>query len=60
MNDFGLVQCLCKNCQWQNECEYYFENIKPVVDVVKDPFYQDEFTIQIREVLERFQCDYFE
>jgi hypothetical protein len=60
MNYFGLVQCLCKNCKWQRDCEYYHENIDPIVEVVKDPLGQDEFTIQIREVLERFQCEYFE
>ena len=60
MEDFGLVQCLCKNCKCKDVCEYYYENIEPIVDVVKDPFGQDEFTIQIREVLEKFQCDYFE
>lgn len=60
MNDFGLVQCLCKNCGCQNVCEYYHENIEPIVEVVKYPLFQDEFTIQIREVLEKFQCGYFE
>lgn len=60
MSNFGLVQCLCKNCKCQSECEYYLENIDPIVDIVRDPFNQDEFTIQIREVLERFQCEYFE
>lgn len=60
MNDFGLVQCLCKNCGCQNVCEYYHETIEPIVDVVKYPLWQDTFTIQIREVLEKFQCDSFE
>ena len=60
MSDFGLVQCLCKNCKCRIECEYYYETVRPIVDSVKSPLEQDEFTIQIRDVLEKFQCDYFE
>ena len=55
------MYCLCKCCACNTECEYYKETVKPIVDIASSMFgEEDEFIIQIREVLERFECEYFE
>lgn len=59
-NGFGLAKCLCEKCGCQDVCEYYNDTVKKIVDAVKSPLNTDEFTIQIREILEKFRCDYFE
>lgn len=52
---------LCENCACKTECEYFEETVKPIIDVISSPFAdEDEFVIQIREVLENFKCEYFE
>lgn len=55
------MYCLCERCAYNTECEYYKETVKPIVNIASPMFGdEDEFVIQIREVLERFKCDYFE
>jgi hypothetical protein len=56
-----FMYCLCDRCVCNTECEYYRETVKPVAYVASEMFgNDDEFVLQIREVVERFKCDYFE
>ena len=61
MIDFGMVYCKCKNCDCCEECEYFEQSVKPVVEAVNanyDP--ADPYIRMLMKVLEGFQCDYFE
>lgn len=52
--------CKCKRCGCRKECEYYFDIVKPVMDLIENTMEYDGFIIQIHDALEGFQCDYFE
>ena len=54
------MYCLCERCACIKECEYFKEIVRPITDIANPVFGEDEFTIRIREVLETFECDYFE
>jgi len=58
------MYCLCERCNCNTECEYFEKVVEPIADIINDiakpMFGEDELTIQIREVLENFECDYFE
>ena len=56
-----LTQCICNKCKCVNECEYYEETVKPVIDAASTVIlYDDSFTNKIKDVLEEFECEYFE
>lgn len=55
------VRCICKKCACVNECEYYKETVEPIINVmIITVLYDDLFTAKIKDVLEEFECEYFE
>ena len=61
MIDFGMAYCKCKNCDCCEECEFFQQSIKPVVEAVNanyDP--ADHYMRSLAAVLGNFECDYFE
>jgi hypothetical protein len=61
MIDFGMVRCLCDRCDCCEECEFFEQSVKPVVEAVNanyDPM--DRYMRSLVDVLCNFQCDYFE
>ena len=34
MIDFGMATCCCEKCDCVNECEFFAQSIKPVVEAV--------------------------
>ena len=55
-----VTECKCKRCGCQNECEYYHDIVKPIMNLIESTLEYDGFIIQIHGALERFRCDYFE
>ena len=56
-----LTQCICNKCSCVSDCEYYEETIEPIISAVtKTVFYDDSFTVKIKDALEAFECEYFE
>ena len=58
--NFGLVQCICEQCNCRSKCEYFKETIEPIVKAVGMTIAQDEFTSNIRYTLRNFKCEYYE
>ena len=56
-----FTQCICNKCLCASDCEYYEETVEPIINAVtKTVFYDDSFTVKIKDVLETFECEYFE
>lgn len=58
---FRIPRCICKRCACISECEYYKETVQPVLNIVEaDVFCDDGFVNKLANVLEEFECEYFE
>lgn len=56
-----FTQCICNKCSCASDCEYYEETVEPIISAVtKSVFYDDSFTVKIKDALEEFECEYFE
>lgn len=56
-----LTQCICNKCSCASDCEYYEATVEPIINAVtKTVLYDDLFTARIKDVLELFECEYFE
>lgn len=54
---------LCNNCKCKEECEYYHETIKPIIDATKW-WMDDSLHKRVRDVLmnsmDEDECEYYE
>ena len=55
-----IVKCICDNCGCSDECEYYNETMKPILDAARMPFVEDAFICKLQEAIEEFGCEFFE
>ena len=53
-------ECICERCDCADECEYYEETIKPILDVIAPFSIGDSFLVAISNVIKDFECEYFE
>ncbi len=61
MMDFGMATCCCEKCDCVEECEFFAQSIKPVVEAVNanyDP--ADRYIKALEIVVGGYMCDYFE
>lgn len=59
MRDYN---CLCEKCKFTNECKYYEETVKPIIESADSLlcYPDDDFEIGIYNLLDNFECDNFE
>jgi hypothetical protein len=55
-----IVKCICDNCGCSDECEYYNETMKLILNAVRMPFVEDAFICKLQEAIEEFECEFFE
>ena len=61
MINFGMATCICEKCDCVEECEFFQQSIKPVVEAVNanyDP--ADRYIKALEIVIGGYMCDYFE
>ena len=57
---FRPTICLCDRCSCMNDCGYYEETMKPILEGARTMLFEDEFTTRIKDALGDFTCDEFE
>ena len=55
-----IVKCICDNCNCSDECEYYNETMKSILDAARMPYVEDVFIYKLQELIEEFECEFYE
>jgi hypothetical protein len=60
--DFEFINCCCKSCRYQDDCDYFNENIAPVSELVEVHLNSnadkitDSFVRDLNKALDNFTC----
>lgn len=52
--------CVCDKCVCKEECGYYEETMKPIIQGASTMIYDDEFSVSIKEAINNYTCEDFE